>query len=246
MRKLALFSLMFFVSLAAACGGGNDNNPIGSGSSDDGVFKGVTHDKYKVNTPKGIYVYSDRPINTALFAEFDKGLDNLFRIAAAPPYNYSGFSLHNTYHIWIFPRSPLCENPAFLVDATGSPYEGSEWDKDPSPSRCVLCAAGMMRTYDGIRNPQGGVPGLGQPGMIITDDIGIAANIVRYEGEHNVLIQVDREKFNATQYHTGTNGGHPILPDPQTNQLVSPHELGATADAQFAFEGERRNILVVK
>jgi hypothetical protein len=66
-------------------------------------------------------------------------------------------------------------------------------------------------------------------GMAVVDDVTQLPTIVRYEGEHNLLYEVDRDRFAATQYHYGANGGHPILGDgnsfaPEKGLEVKPFE----------------------
>lgn len=207
-----------------------------SGSSSEGVYRGSFRTDNEAKTPKGVRVVSGQRIDASILPIIDAQLDDLFAIASAAPYNYSGFSTHAAYMVAVFPRSNLCQEPAFLIDATGSPYEGSEWDKDPSPTRCLLCAAGL--TFRNGASPNS----VGSPGMVVTADGIKSTPIVRYEGEHNLLVEVDREKFNATQYHTGTNGGHPILPSPTTGQLVSRPEFPVAKGGEFF--GQR--VLIVK
>ena len=128
-------------------------------------------------------------------------------------YGYTGFQRHAAYEIFIFPRSNKCINPAFLVDGVGSPYDQSEWDKNPEVGKVELCVAGMT-----IRGGRPGEGTVGRPGMVITDDIGSMVNVVRYEAEHNILMEVDVLKYLETRYH-GEGTGHPILPD--TNEFHS-------------------------
>jgi hypothetical protein len=174
---------------------------------DPGTFRGKLYQDKQTHSPKGIRIYSRTSINPELPALYDQGLDKLFRIASAPPNNYTGFNTHAAYTIWLFPRSDKCIAAGFLVDASGSPYDGTEYDKDPRPGAVTLCAAGAM-----IR-PGASASGYGSPGMLIVDDKATAVDISRFEGEHNVLLEVDIERFSATQFHVGSAGGHPILPD---------------------------------
>jgi hypothetical protein len=114
------------------------------------------------------------------------------------------------------------------------------WDKDPRPGHTMICVAGFM-TRVGAK-PDGF--DLGGDGMAIVDgDTQTMLNVVRYEGEHNLLLEVDKAKFAATQYHTGSNGGHPILPDPSTGQLMSKPEF---AEMPHPIEIDGVHVLVVK
>lgn len=174
------------------------------GIPDKDIFTGVLSNDHTLKTQAGATIASARSINPAFGPLVDGGLADLFRIASLPPNNYDVSNLNaGMYRVWMYPRSSHCENPAFLVDASYSPYEGTEWDKDPSPNRCLICAAGMTVMQG---NPITGA------GMVITDDIGIMRTIVRYEGEHSLLFYLDIERYAATQYHN-SGSGHPILGD---------------------------------
>src|SRR6185369_6703550 len=155
MKKAILITFILGLTLIGfGCGGNNSGggvNTPASQISDKEIFHNEIDTDHSAVTPKGIQVKAGKNIDPALLPLFDQGLADLFRIASDKKYGYRPcpgeapcFTLHNSYTIYLFPRSPHCQDPAFLVDATGSPYEGSEWDKDPSPSRCLLCAAGMM------------------------------------------------------------------------------------------------------
>ncbi|MEO8647762.1 MAG: hypothetical protein ABI539_01210 [Acidobacteriota bacterium] len=201
-RKTFLLCSLLVSLLVAASGFRCTKGPLKDTSS-DGIFRGTVTEKYKLTTPKGAVIASAERIDPTLAALADAGLDDLFRIAAAPPNNYDVSDIpHSRFRIWLFPRSSKCIESAFLVDGTGSPYEGSEYDKDPSPTRCLLCAAGMtmMQGIDAAN-----------PGMIVTDDPAMMRRIVRYEGEHSILFYRDSERYTATMYHIGPNSGHPIL-----------------------------------
>lgn len=195
MKRIILSLLLVaFISTGFKCGGG---------SKDDGVFRGTLYSNHTRLTADGATIASRTPISAAFSPLVDAGFADVNRIASLPPNNYDVSDLPaSRYRVWLFPRSSLCENPGFVVDATGSPYEGSEWDKDPSPTRCLICAAGMTIMQ--------GFPTITGPGMVITDDMGIMRTIVRYEAEHSILFYKDSARYVETQYHT--NGqGHPIL-----------------------------------
>lgn len=167
-------------------------------SDEKGTFRGTLYENVKKNTAKGVRVYSANNIDEALLPAIDAGLDKLFKIATSAPNNYPVNVGHNGYNVWLFPRSPKCINPSFLVNADGSPYDNGEFDKDPRPGVVRVCAAGMM------------VDGLGY-GMLVVDDLATMPTIVRYEGEHIVLLHHDPDRFAATMYHT--DNSHPIMPD---------------------------------
>lgn len=207
LKLIALFFVLAFAGLAFKCSSGPQP-----------TFKGALSDKYQERTAKGADVHSGKKIDPQALIAVDAGLDRLFQIAAAPPNNYSGFLLNNSYTIWLLPRSPQCVNPGFTelvysdpapngYDETYTDSPTNHWDKDPRPGHTLLCVAGFMVLKGG------GQGQAGSPGMAVVDDLGLLPTIVRYEGEHNLLFQVDEPRFAATQYHYGTNGGHPILGD---------------------------------
>jgi hypothetical protein len=71
--------------------------------------------------------------------------------------------------------------------------------------------------------------GIAAPGMGVVDAID-QMPIVRYEGEHNLLAQVDQARYAATQYHYGANGGHPILGDGPTSLKGAKRKAPAPPD----------------
>jgi hypothetical protein len=194
--------IILVAAIAFAAFGFKCNKQSTPGIPDSDIFQGRLYQNKQLKTPDGATIYAKSDVDAAFGPLVDAGLHDAFRIAAAPPNNYdmSRFTV-DWYKVWLFPRSSHCENPAFLVDATGSSYEGSEWDKDPSPNRCLVCAAGMTMMY--------GLP-IDGPGMVITDDMGIMRTIVWFEAEHSILWYVDPERYNATQYHDHDHG-HPIM-----------------------------------
>lgn len=195
--KIKSFLIVFVLALAALgfkCGGGGSkDNP------DDGVFRGQVYTDHAATTAKGAKLYSRNPVDAILLPLADEGLDTLFRIASAAPNNYTTGLAHSLYTIYLFPRSPRCESPAFVLDASGSPYDQTEWDKDTRPGKVLLCAAGMMA-------------GGSQYSMIVAGDASIMREIVWFEAEHLILFNNDYPRFQETMYHTGGNG-HPILRD---------------------------------
>ena len=245
--RFSLINTVFFsvCLLAFACGG-----------KDSGTFEGTLPQKTHATTQKGVEVFSQSNINAANLPLIDAGLDKAFFIAANPPNNYIGFNTHPSYTVWLFPRSNQCENPGFLLSADGSVYEGSIYDKNPDPAHCDLCVAGMQ-----IR-PGASMENIGSPGMVVVDDLGIMLAIIRFESEHNILIETDRERYAATQYHVGTGGGHPIMPDESGNLVVdtlpfavesnrAKHKLIVRNGVEFEGRmivrpGEAVNALVVK
>lgn len=220
MKKIIVTSLLIIlISLGASC-------------DDEDVYKGRLSEKYIEYSTKGVRVASRYKINNGLLPLIDQGLDDLFRIASNPPNSYEIPRTHSDYNVWLLPRSNKCISPGFLVDATGSPYEGSEYDKDPSPDRCLICAAGMTIFTGTIGNPE-------RPGMIIVDDPGTVRLVTRYEGEHSLLFYVDRPRYNATMYHPPP---HPILIDGEQGIIVDGKFRSVTED----YKGKKVCALIVK
>lgn len=152
---------------------------------------------YSAMTPKGAVVTSASPIAADLLTEVDRQLDDLFRIAAAN--GKSSFTLHPTYRISIEPRDFRCDSISFLIAQNVTPgtnYDGSEYDHDPRPGIVAMCVAGRFTESDGL--------------IRVTAEGIRTAPVVRYEGEHKLLRQVDRDLYLKTLVHAAGTG-HPIL-----------------------------------
>jgi hypothetical protein len=125
-------------------------------------------------------------------------------------------------------------------DETYTDDSANHWDKDPRTGHTLLCAAGMMETGGGQ------MKGLEWPGMAVVDAVD-KMPIIRYEGEHNLLAQVDPDRFVATQYHYGTNGGHPILGDGPTSLKGAKRKAPAAHDdTPQVKDGDGRTLFLVK
>src|SRR4051812_21993541 len=147
-------------------------------------------------TPKGATIYAVNPPNAAMIDTIDAGLTDLFAVARKNGYNrglnYADFTV-------------FIARPDRLKDADGkySPdiavgaaqYAGSIYDKGG-----YIYAAGMVVSF--------------APGSFLiaehTKDLNRVRDVVRYEGEHIVLYNNDRRRFEATKDHS-KGGGHPIL-----------------------------------
>jgi len=169
-----------------------------SDSDAGGIFKGRLYTDNQLKTPQGASVFAQRAINTELLPLVDAGIERLNQIASAAPNNYSNLAPPSAYKVYLFPRSPRCENPAFLIETDGGSYDGSEWDKNTERGKVALCAAGMTVADD--------------YSILVVDDAATMPTIVRYEGEHLALFHVDRERYEATKFHTAMSF-HPILGD---------------------------------
>lgn len=141
-------------------------------------------------TAKGAKVIGN--VGSPALYEIDRQLDALFTKAVIN--GYSGFSRHSSYVIEILPADSRCTAPAFVVNAPN--YDGTDYDIDPRPGFGVICAAGRFI-------PETGRIQVTETGILTTD-------IVRYEGEHKLLFEVDRSRYEATKTHS-SGTGHPIF-----------------------------------
>lgn len=207
--------ILFLIFLTLSCSGIKELRPKGDfpGQYDEGVFNHSLPGGEEAVTPKGAKVSSRQNINKAVLPEIDAGLDRLFEIARAAPNNYKFTIGHGDFKVWLMPRSSFCEGIGFLVRDKELVYNGTEYDKNPKPDESVICAAGMT-IFQGITGTA--------PGMVVTDDVGQMATIVRYEGEHGLLLFVDQERYFATQFHPPP---HPILGDGVASLYGQPPEF---------------------
>jgi hypothetical protein len=263
MKKLTLIALALVVFLTAGFAL-NCNKQFIFGGKQGLPGKNETH------SAKGVQIFGWDRVTPEQSSAVDKGLEDLFRIASAPPNNYSGFGTHSEYIAYLLPWSHVgqgkygCVTPGFLNDVGVQPpapdgydetYTDSpdnHWDKDPRPKYTMLCVAGFMARKGATGES------IGQPILAVVSDMSILARIIRFEGEHALLLEVDVDRFVATQYHYGTNGGHPIMPDTDGNLMSEPTlvKLGLNAGTIIASEdislngeviikaGQKVNVLV--
>lgn len=156
------------------------------------VSKNKKNAPASTTTPKGVLVIGHP--GTATLTEIDRQLDRLFEIASAQ--GYSGFTRHEGYTVEILPIDSRCQQAAFVLDAPE--YDGTAFDMDPRPGYSVICAAG--RFLPDSRRIQATEAGI------------LTSQIVRYEGEHRLLFEVDKERYERTKFHTPENP-HPLLGD---------------------------------
>ena len=195
MHKYSL-SMRILILLAAAfvC------SPVTYGQSRGVVAEAqrVSGDRFTVagRTPRGAQVYAVNPPSAAMLNAIDQGLSNLFAVARQNGYS-RGLSYSN-YTIFIGRADRTKDSsgrysPDIAVGA--AQYAGSVYDQGG-----FIYAAGMVIS-----------PGAGA--FLIaehTRDLNRVADVVRYEGEHIVLYNNDRRRFQATLDHS-QGGGHPIL-----------------------------------
>jgi hypothetical protein len=158
----------------------------------------VTGDRfsYSAKTPKGAKVYAVSKPSAAMLNAIDSGLTDLFAVARKN--RYKKRLKYSDYTIFIAKADRTKDaNGSYSPDiAVGAAqYAGTEYDKGG-----YIYAAGMV---------------LDAPGMAFviadhTKDLSRVSRVVRYEGEHLVLYQNDRRRFNETLDHS-KGGGHPIL-----------------------------------
>ena len=158
----------------------------------------ITGDEFPffANTPRGARVYSVNRAGSQMLNAIDKGLADLFRIAAKN--NYSRRLNYQDYTIFIAKPDRLKDiNKQYSPDiAVGAAqYAGSIYDKGG-----YVYAAGMVVAF----NPCAFL--IGEH----TRNFQRVSEVVRYEGEHLVLYHNDRRLYNETLDHS-KGGGHPIL-----------------------------------
>lgn len=147
------------------------------------------------------------PINPALFPLIDEGLTNVRNRAAGPPNYYQNIPVPPQFTVGLFPRSDKCQDPGFTTRLPdGNEWDGTIYDKDPRPSKVLLCVAGLAPAY---AESQGGVtnPAFAY-GMLVVNDAGIMRQIVDFEAEHEILFCCDISKWWAT---AGVHA-HPLIP----------------------------------
>jgi hypothetical protein len=158
----------------------------------------ISGDRFNVvaRTPRGATVYAVNQPNAAMLNTIDAGLTDLFNVARKNGYR-RGLSYGN-YTIFIARPDRLQDSagnysPDIAVGA--AQYRGSVYDQGG-----FIYAAGMVVTFS--------------PGSFLvaehTRNLDRVRDIVRFEGEHIVLYNNDRQRFAQTQDHS-RGGGHPIL-----------------------------------
>ena len=147
-------------------------------------------------TKRGATIYGLRKPSKQLLKAIDQGFNELFKIARKNGY-YSYLKPSN-YVVFIVHPDRLTDSSGNYVPNFAIPvaqYAGTDYDKGG-----FMYAAGMVVGYD--------------PGafMIAETDKNFehVTEIVRFEGEHIVLYQNDRQRYNETADHS-KGGGHPIL-----------------------------------
>lgn len=194
MRKFQLVNILITIALLTMALKCNKSD-----GADSGIYRGRLFTNHQMVTPQGASVFSRTAINAELLPHIDAGITRLNEIATAEPNNYDNLAEPSEYKVYLFPRSPRCENPAFLIETNGGFYDGGEFDKDPRTGFVAICAVGL-------------VTGTSDYSMLVVDDAGVMSQIVRHEGEHILLWHADHPRFLATMYHDATNY-HPILGD---------------------------------
>ena len=158
----------------------------------------VTGDRFTVaaQTPNGATIYAVRRPSATMLIAIDRGLSDLFAVARRNGYR-RGLT-HSSYTIFIADPDRVKNadgqySPAIAVGA--AQYAGTGYDQGG-----YIFAAGMIIA----RSPMA---------FVIaehTSDFARVSDLVRYEGEHLVLYQNDRRRYEQTKDHS-RGGGHPIL-----------------------------------
>jgi len=147
-------------------------------------------------TANGARVYAVNSPSSKMLNAIDRGLKDLFAVAAKN--NYSKRLNYSDYTIFIARPDRMKDvnnqySPDIAVGA--AQYAGSIYDKGG-----YIYAAGMVLAF----NPCAFV--IGEH----TKNFERVAEVVRYEGEHLILYHNDRKFYNRTLDHS-KGGGHPIL-----------------------------------
>lgn len=158
----------------------------------------ITGDEFpfSARTAKGARVYSINQPSAKMLDAIDRGLKDLFAVAAK--YKYFKRTDFSDYTIFIAkPDRTKDFNGQYSPDiAVGAAqYANSIYDKGG-----YIYAAGMVLAY----NPCAFIIG------DHTQNLERVSEVVRYEGEHLILYQNDRQFYNQTADHS-KGGGHPIL-----------------------------------
>ena len=158
----------------------------------------ITGDDFTIaaRTPNGAIIYAVRPPSQAMLNAIDRGLTELFAVARKNGYR-RGLN-HSSYTIFVANADRMKSadgqySPDIAVGA--AQYAGTDYDKGG-----YIFAAGMIIA----RNPMA---------FVIaehTSNLARVSDLVRYEGEHLVLYQNDRRRYEQTKDHS-QGGGHPIL-----------------------------------
>lgn len=165
-----------------------------SKKAERGEFRGSFSTKENIQTPKGASVGGYTMPEGVILQRADEGLTELFRLSRQYDYTYGLY--YGFWQVWLFETSTKCIAPGFTVRADGSPWDNlpppNDFDKDPRPGKVLLCVAGMT---------------VGDSAMLVANHESHMANIVRFEGEHLVLLHNDRPKYEAT---AGVHA-HPLI-----------------------------------
>lgn len=180
-------------------------------SSGKSEYTGSYSTKHSARTNGGTQVYSKEKIDTSLLPLIYQGLYTLAYTTELEGYQPMDMS---EFIVALFATDKRCQNPGFVIRADGSPWDGTEYDKDPRPGKVLICAAGL--------HPGSNV-------MVVAAARSHMHIITQFEGEHIVLLNRDLERWQATM---GVHA-HPIFrqsPDGvvETEKAEKPFEFEAT------------------
>jgi len=192
-RVLLLFLILITFSVQVAAGSYRSTNPALIARAEQ-----ITGDSFHVvtTTPRGVTVFARTAPRSDLLNAIDRGLADLFAVAAR--HGYDNRMRFDDYTVFIGRADRLKDrqgqySPDIAVPA--QQYAGTDYDQGG-----FIYAAGMVLAF----NPCA---------FVIAEhdrDLGRVSNVVRFEGEHLILYYNDRALYERTADHS-RGGAHPIL-----------------------------------
>lgn len=150
----------------------------------------------RINSPKGVRVYSQQQPRIELLRAIDNGFANLFAVARG--HGYRARLDYSTYTVFIAKADRTKDSTGGYspdISVPSGQYAGSGYDQGG-----YVFAAGMVLAF----NPSA---------FIVAEhekNVERISEIVRFEGEHIILYYNDRALYENTKDHS-QGGGHPIL-----------------------------------
>lgn len=162
------------------------------------------------NSPLGVRVEADAPVEAEKLNAIDAALTAVFSDARAQ--GYGAMLNHSDYAIFVN-RKCIDRNgvKAWLTRADN--YDGTEYDQNPQAGIGEIYAAEQVVKNNNIVVPR----------YIICDDsLNNIANTARYGAEHVILWYNEPFKYLETETHR--TGGHPLIPvvyhPPETSAAI--------------------------
>lgn len=156
------------------------------------------------NTPKGVFVLSQKTMAPEAITAIDEEFDNMFQIAQR--LGYSNKLQHSLYTVLVFPSvkdydSSGTYSPSFKVYfEAGNAYDETIWDQMPNYPGGWTYAAEWVMDLDQCR-------------FVIADNNSIeyTKNVIHYGLDHLLPYHNDRAFYEATKSHAQGQNPHPIL-----------------------------------